>query len=52
MVNPDHLSGIEIGRRECRLWRANRCAGMGHAADGTAAIMRARLTGLIVLAGI
>src|ERR1700682_1765818 len=49
-VEPDHAAGLEIGRRDGgSLRRIDRRAGMGHAANGTAAIVRAGLAGLIVL---
>ena len=51
VAKPDDVSrGIAIGRRDRRLRRVNRRAGMGNAADGTAAIMRSGLAGLIKVA--
>jgi hypothetical protein len=50
-VEPNHARGIAIGCRDRRLRRVNWRAGMGYAADRTAAIMRGGLTGLIGLAG-
>src|SRR5882757_9565171 len=50
-VEPNHARWIAIGRGDRRLRRVTRCAGMGNAADGTAAVMRGGLTGLVGLAG-
>src|SRR5258706_6940802 len=51
-IEPDHALWLPIGRRDRGLRRVNRRAGMGNAAEGTAAVMRACLTGLFVLAGV
>src|SRR5713101_658179 len=48
-VEPEHALRLLIGRRDGGLRRLNRRAGMSGAAEGTAAIVGARLTGLISL---
>ncbi len=51
-VEPCHARRVAIEGRHRRLRRVDRRAGMGSAADGTAAIMRAGLAGLVGLAGV
>src|SRR6476646_1070807 len=48
-VEPEHALRLLVRRRDRSLRRVNRPAGMGDAAHGTAAVMRARRTGLIAL---